>query len=647
MESDLRHFLSVRSGQKLKVAVIGAGAAGLCSAAVFDESGVADVTIFEKSGRVGGVWNHEKAGDHSTPMYRSLRTNIPKEIMQFPDEFHFEDTTPSFAPHAAVLKYLQTFCEKKQLGQKIRFNTPAQSVRRVKAKAGSGGKAEGGWVINGDTENIYDVVVVASGHYNEPYCPDLGPGKFRFTGPVMHSKDYDKPDVFKGERVLVVGARASGTDLAWEISRAAEKVVWSHPSFGPQGKERPSGLPENVHQAGNLVEVDEEGNATFVYTAPDGTENREVVHQVDRVIWATGYYFFYPFFDAEQEKEQAEGRGVEGEDRVIPHKSRWEGKETGGSIFESLTGHLWHAQHPDSLFFIGLPFNIIPFPMFFAQATAALRSSVMRPEVLRQLLEVFPEFPPQMSLEQFLYDQCLLEFASGDANRFCSLVEDVRAAGGPSAAAAKLKERAEGTAGGPQGQRRGGAAWLSRAVRREDPVQQSAAVSSPPSPGSASEPLAASGAAAAAANLAGADGETDSTVLSRSPPSSPEPFSASPTAAAVSAPAPLSAEVVGGGEAGSSLRLLPNLLVMQRVYNDSHDLRSGKPGTYRSSNYKVQWPERWPRPNRVLDRMQQAHGGGGKQTQEQGKAGEEGRGGDGRVIAATGGGAGAATAIAR
>ena len=40
----------------------------------------------------------------------------------------------------------------------------------------------------------------------------------------MHSMYYRRPAQFKGQRVLVVGARASGTDLAREISQEAAEV---------------------------------------------------------------------------------------------------------------------------------------------------------------------------------------------------------------------------------------------------------------------------------------------------------------------------------------------------------------------------------------------------------------------------------------
>ena len=61
-----------------KVAIIGAGASGIISAKLFLDKGF-DVTIFEKTDSIAGVWNYTEQG----ALYKSLRTNLPKEIMIF------------------------------------------------------------------------------------------------------------------------------------------------------------------------------------------------------------------------------------------------------------------------------------------------------------------------------------------------------------------------------------------------------------------------------------------------------------------------------------------------------------------------------------------------------------------------------------
>lgn len=44
----------------------------------------------------------------------------------------------------------------------------------------------------------------------------------------MHSHDYKESEPFKGRRVLLVGAGASGLDLAMHLSNVTSKLVHSH-----------------------------------------------------------------------------------------------------------------------------------------------------------------------------------------------------------------------------------------------------------------------------------------------------------------------------------------------------------------------------------------------------------------------------------
>lgn len=126
----------------LRVAVIGAGAAGLCAARhILSRPNVfASPVVFELTDNIGGTWCYdERVGtdDNGRPihssMYRDLRcvlglllvhskqlaeakcllttnrTNLPKEVMMFPD-FPFDQNLRSFLPHQEVQKYLEQYC---------------------------------------------------------------------------------------------------------------------------------------------------------------------------------------------------------------------------------------------------------------------------------------------------------------------------------------------------------------------------------------------------------------------------------------------------------------------------------------------------------------------------------------------------------
>ena len=85
-----------------------------------------------------------------------------------------------------------------------------------------------------EEEEEYDVVVVANGHYESPHVPpEWQEMALRGGVRVMHSKDYDQPEPFTGKRVVVVGSRASGTDLAREIATVADLVLVVDRSLPP------------------------------------------------------------------------------------------------------------------------------------------------------------------------------------------------------------------------------------------------------------------------------------------------------------------------------------------------------------------------------------------------------------------------------
>lgn len=101
-----------------KVCIIGAGAAGLCVARHLSSNEfMFDIVIYEQTNLVGGTWNYnenigvDKSGHriHSS-MYKNLKTNIPLNVMEFPDFVSRQDNSEGFVGHREVLQYLQDYC---------------------------------------------------------------------------------------------------------------------------------------------------------------------------------------------------------------------------------------------------------------------------------------------------------------------------------------------------------------------------------------------------------------------------------------------------------------------------------------------------------------------------------------------------------
>ena len=190
-------------------------------------------------------------------------------------------------------------------------------------------------------EETFDAVCVCNGHFASPSAPDI-PGLELFAGRVMHSIEYNDPTEFAGLTVLCVGARASGADLAREISHCADQVYLSDSTCPPLEDGQPLAVG-NLMQMPRTMSVDSESKIHF------GGGCKISPGDVDVIILCSGYDYRFPFINSASNLEL---RCVPGERRVSP-------------LYE----HLWHAVSP-SIAFVGLQHSILPFPHFEIQARA-------------------------------------------------------------------------------------------------------------------------------------------------------------------------------------------------------------------------------------------------------------------------------------
>ena len=101
----------------MHVVVIGAGPSGLGAARHAAEyvknHPDGHLTVIERANAVGGIWNGE-----DSPVYRDLHTNLPKELMAFPD-FPFDASEDSYVHHSQVTLYLQKYSQHFDIKQVI------------------------------------------------------------------------------------------------------------------------------------------------------------------------------------------------------------------------------------------------------------------------------------------------------------------------------------------------------------------------------------------------------------------------------------------------------------------------------------------------------------------------------------------------
>ncbi|MGB6243549.1 flavin-containing monooxygenase [Gordonia sp. (in: high G+C Gram-positive bacteria)] len=184
-----------------RVCVIGAGYAGNGAAAALKRSGIAYDQL-EATDRIGGNWSH---GVYDSTHLISSKTSTQYADHPMPREY------PTFPSAAQMLSYLQSYVDRFGLDEHLEFGAEVIRATPLDPRGLEGWEVE---LASGQVRR-YRAVVIANGHYWERNLPTY-PGEF--TGRQLHSKDYKRPADFDGERVLVVGAGNSASDIAVEAS---------------------------------------------------------------------------------------------------------------------------------------------------------------------------------------------------------------------------------------------------------------------------------------------------------------------------------------------------------------------------------------------------------------------------------------------
>jgi putative flavoprotein involved in K+ transport len=172
--------------------VVGAGASGLAAAGALKRRGHAAV-VLDKDERIGGTWarRYERLHLHTVRRFSGLpHAAIPSAYGRY-------------VPKGLYARYLAEYAER--LGLEVRLGV---EVRRIRP----------GWrVETADGDLTADVVVVATGKYARRRLP-AWPGADGFGGQIVHSVDYRSGAAYAGQRVLVVGAGNSGTEIAADLA---------------------------------------------------------------------------------------------------------------------------------------------------------------------------------------------------------------------------------------------------------------------------------------------------------------------------------------------------------------------------------------------------------------------------------------------
>ena len=209
MELDGRDARATRTNEgnaaDLPVLVIGCGESGLLAGIRLKEAGI-PFTIIERNAGVGGTWWQNT--------YPGARVDVGNHFYCYSFE-PTDEWTHFFAEQPELQAYFQRVMDKHGIRPHVRWETEVIEM--------SWDDDTAIWTVvirdrSGGTSRLHArAVISAVGQLNRPHVPVI-PGQDHFTGPAFHSAEWDHSVDLRGNRVALIGAGASGFQIAPAIA---------------------------------------------------------------------------------------------------------------------------------------------------------------------------------------------------------------------------------------------------------------------------------------------------------------------------------------------------------------------------------------------------------------------------------------------
>jgi 4-hydroxyacetophenone monooxygenase len=204
--ADSRALETVATADPRPVAVIGLGMSGLLAAIRLQEAGIPFV-VFEKNAGVGGTWWENS--------YPGARVDVGNHFYCY--SFEPSDAwTEFFAQQPELQAYFQRVMEERGIEPHVSFG--------VEVTGATWDDDAAGWRVSLDDGREVEAraVISAVGQLNRPLLPDV-PGTF--DGPSFHTARWDHEVDLTGKKVVLVGAGATGFQLAPAIADQVESLT--------------------------------------------------------------------------------------------------------------------------------------------------------------------------------------------------------------------------------------------------------------------------------------------------------------------------------------------------------------------------------------------------------------------------------------
>ncbi|WP_440711631.1 NAD(P)-binding domain-containing protein [Herbiconiux sp. YIM B11900] len=321
------------------VVVIGAGQAGLSAAFHLQRHGFASAiatpdaprtfVVLDAAEAPGGAWQHRWESLHMATVNgifdlpgfpkppldadEPSRAAVPRYFAAYEERFGFPILRPV---RVLAVERADDAPEGELL---VRTASRRDAVPESDAASGPESRTVSGTdagAASGTTTWRTRFVINATGTWDNPVLPDV-PGRDRFLGRQLHTRDYVSLDEFAGHRVAVVGGGISALQQLEEISRVASTAwytrrepVFSHGEFdqetGRATIEKVTADVEAGRPTGSVVSYTGLGWTPYALAARDrGVLERRPMFaaiephgvreadgsftSVDVILWATGF----------------------------------------------------------------------------------------------------------------------------------------------------------------------------------------------------------------------------------------------------------------------------------------------------------------------------------------------------------------------
>lgn len=194
------------SAEKINTVIVGAGQAGIAMSEHLALMGVPHV-VLERS-RIAERWRSER--------WDSLVANGPAWHDRFPSLKFDNISQEAFPPKERMAQYFEDYAQ--MINAPVRTGVEVHQVTRLAGRSGFN-------VLTSAGEFEADNVVAATGPFQKPSFPQIIPESAGVH--QIHSSVYKNPHQLPEGAVLVVGAGASGTQIAEELRQSGRDVYLS------------------------------------------------------------------------------------------------------------------------------------------------------------------------------------------------------------------------------------------------------------------------------------------------------------------------------------------------------------------------------------------------------------------------------------